>query len=558
MIALQGTGVSSGITSGQIKFFRHAQQDIIQRKITDTKSEIQRYEDATSVAAEQLRALGEKAKKDVGEDAASLFETHEMMLEDLDFVEAITTMIQDQNVNAEYAVHEAGKQFAEMLASMDDAYMQARSADVIDISSRLERILTGVKDNSVDSDMPAIIAADDLSPSETVQMDKKRILGFILSAGNRNSHTAILARTLGIPAIIGLGEELKPEFEGRYATLDGQTGQIVIDPDDAAKAYLKEKQQKESDLRLKYNALTGHPDITKNGKEIKLYANIASPEDIDAVIANDAQGIGLFRSEFFYLESSDFPTEEAQFEVYKSVLLKMNGKRVIIRTLDIGADKKIDYFNLPHEENSALGMRAIRICLSRPDVFKTQLRALYRASAFGNLSIMFPMIASVWEIQEIKRICAAVKKELKHEKINYSDSVELGIMIETPASVMISDLLAKEVDFFSIGTNDLTQYTLAADRQGVPGLERFYDSHHTAIMRMIQMTVENAHKANIWAGICGELAADTKLTKVFLAMGVDELSVTPLSVLPVRYSIVHTDIKKDKEKLLSDVLLTQN
>ena len=551
MIALQGTGVSAGVASGPIRFYKRNKAEVQRRTVADPGAERARYEAATQTAIAQLGELAEKARREAGDDSAILFETHQLMLEDLDYVAAITELIENEHVNADYAVHETGRQFAGMFSAMEDEYMRARSADVLDISTRLERILRGEQtEQSADSE-PALIAADDLSPSETVQMDKSKLLGFVLSAGHRNAHTVILARTLGIPAIIQLGAELKPEYDGRPAILDGQTGQLVVDPDDATRAYLLEKQSREREARRRLEELKGQPDVTLDGKQVRLYANISSPAILDAVLANDARGIGLFRSEFLYLESADYPTEDEQLAAYKAVLQRMGTRQVVIRTLDIGADKKVPYFNLPPEENPALGMRAIRICLSKPEIFRTQLRALYRASAFGNLAIMFPMIASVWEIQEIKRICAAVRAELDREKIPCAEHVPLGIMIETPASVIMSDKLAPEVDFFSIGTNDLTQYTLAVDRQGGTGLERFCDTHHPAVLRMIQRTVENAHAAGIWAGICGELASDAALTPLFLAMGVDELSVSARAVLPVRSIIRSTNAAQNREKLLA-------
>ena len=551
MIALQGTGVSAGVASGPIRFYSRKQAVVKRVKVADAEKELARYREATDAAIAQLGELAEKTRREAGEDAALLFETHQMRLEDLDYVAAITELIGTEKVNADYAVHETGRQFAEMFSSMEDEYMRARSADVVDISTRLERILRGEKTDDAAGSAPAIIAADDLSPSETVQMDKSKILGFVLSAGHRNAHTVILARTLGIPAIIQLGSELRREYDGRTAILDGQTGQLVVDPDEATKTYLFDKQAAEREARRKLEELKGQPDVTLDGKEIRLYANISSPAILDAVLSNDARGIGLFRSEFLYLENSDYPTEDEQFAAYKAVLQRMGTRQVVIRTLDIGADKKVPYFNLPEEENPALGMRAIRICLSRPEVFRTQLRALYRASAYGNLAIMFPMIASVWEIQEIKRICTAVKKELEREKIPYAENIPLGIMIETPASVIMSDKLAREVDFFSIGTNDLTQYTLAVDRQGAAGLERFCDTHHPAVLRLIRRTIESAHAAGIWAGICGELASDTSLTALFLAMGADELSVSARSVLPIRSILRATNTSQNREQLLA-------
>lgn len=469
-----------------------------------------------------------------------LFEAHQMMLDDLDFVESIEGMIENDRVNAEAAVSDTGAQFAEMFAAMDDSYMQARAADIRDISARVIGILTGEGESGIVSDVPCIVAADDLAPSETVQLDKALILGFITAGGSANSHTAILARTMGIPAIIGAGDALQPEMEGKYAIIDGQTGEAVVEPDDAERERLLKKQAKEKALKELLDQLKGKPNVTKDGRNVMVYCNIGSPADIDAVLQNDGGGIGLFRSEFLYLQGSDYPTEDEQFEAYKTVAERMGGKRVIIRTLDIGADKQADYFHLDKEENPAMGLRAIRICLTRPEVFRTQLRALYRASAYGKIAIMFPMITSVWEVQEIKRICRNIRAELAEEGVPMADKVELGIMIETPAAVMMSAELAHEVDFFSVGTNDLTQYTLAVDRQGV-GLDRFFDAHHPAVLRMIRMAAENAHKAGIWIGICGELGADAELTETFLSMGIDELSVSPSAVLPLRSAIRSID-----------------
>ena len=469
-----------------------------------------------------------------------LFEAHQMMLDDLDFVESIEGMIENDRVNAEAAVSDTGAQFAEMFAAMDDSYMQARAADIRDISARVIGILTGEGESGIVSDVPCIVAADDLAPSETVQLDKALILGFITAGGSANSHTAILARTMGIPAIISAGDALQPEMEGKYAIIDGQTGEAVVEPDDAERERLLKRQAKEKALKELLDQLKGKPNVTKDGRNVMVYCNIGSPADIDAVLQNDGGGIGLFRSEFLYLQGSDYPTEDEQFEAYKTVAERMGGKRVIIRTLDIGADKQADYFHLDKEENPAMGLRAIRICLTRPEVFRTQLRALYRASAYGKIAIMFPMITSVWEVQEIKRICRNIRAELAEEGVPMADKVELGIMIETPAAVMMSAELAHEVDFFSVGTNDLTQYTLAVDRQGV-GLDRFFDAHHPAVLRMIRMTAENAHKAGIWIGICGELGADAELTETFLSMGIDELSVSPSAVLPLRSAIRSID-----------------
>ena len=542
MVALQGTGVSPGIASGKLFYYKRDISDIPSYTVSNTEDELNRWQNAVKRAYNELDVLAQTAHEEAGYEAAMLFETHQLMLEDLDFADRITDLILNKKRNAEAAITIAADEFSQMFAAMDDEYMKARSVDVVDISKRLVSILTNSKPQSVSSTEPVILAADDLTPSETVQLDKNMILGFILSGGNANSHTAILARTLGIPAIINTDGELKPEYEGRKVIMDGSVGYIVIDPDDATKEYMEKKRKEERAVRDMLNRLKGKSDVTLDGKNIRVYANITHPTDIDAVIANDAKGIGLFRSEFLYLGADDFPDEETQFEAYKSVVEKMAGSPVIIRTMDIGADKKIGYFNLADEENPALGMRALRICLTRTDVFKPQLRALYRASAYGKLSIMLPMVSSLWEIQEVKRLCSVVKKELKHERIAYDDSLELGIMIETPASVMIAEELAKEVSFFSIGTNDLTQYTTAIDRQGIAGLERFYDAHHPAIMRMIKMTVDAAHKAGIWAGICGEIAADASLTETFLRMGIDELSVSPNSILPIRNAVRHTDL----------------
>ncbi len=535
-----GKGVSKGVAAGSISFYRRPSGEIPRHAVTDTAAELERFRAARETAKAQLGALYEKALAEAGEDAAMLFEAHQMMLEDLDFVESIEGMIENDCLNAEAAVSDTGAQFAEMFAAMDDSYMQARAADIRDIAARVVGILTGEGESGIVSDVPCIVAADDIAPSETVQLDKSLILGFITSAGSANSHTAILARTMGIPAIIGAGAALKPELEGKYAILDGQTGEAVVEPDEAERDRLLKKQAKEKALKELLDQLKGKPNVTKDGRNVMVYCNIGSPADIDAVLQNDGGGIGLFRSEFLYLQGSDYPTEDEQFEAYKTVAERMGGKRVIIRTLDIGADKQADYFHLDEEENPAMGLRAIRICLTRPEVFRTQLRALYRASAYGKIAIMFPMITSVWEVQEIKRICRNIRAELAEEDVPMADTVELGIMIETPAAVMMSAELANEVDFFSVGTNDLTQYTLAVDRQGV-GLDRFFDAHHPAVLRMIRMAAENAHKAGIWIGICGELGADAELTETFLSMGIDELSVSPSSVLPLRSAIRSID-----------------
>ena len=535
-----GKGVSKGVAAGPISFYRRPSGEILRRSVTDTAAELVRFHDACETAKEQLGVLHDKALTEAGEDAAMLFEAHQMMLDDLDFVESIEGLIENDRLNAEAAVSDTGAQFAEMFAAMDDSYMQARAADIRDIAARVIGILTGEGESGIVSDVPCIVAADDLAPSETVQLDKSLILGFITAGGSANSHTAILARTMGIPAIIGAGDALQTEMEGKYAIVDGQTGEMVIEPDDAERERLLKKQAKEKALKELLDQLKGKPNVTKDGRNVMVYCNIGSPADIDAVLQNDGGGIGLFRSEFLYLQGSDYPTEDEQFEAYKTVAERMGGRRVIIRTLDMGADKQADYFHLDKEENPAMGLRAIRICLTRPDVFRTQLRALYRASAYGKIAIMFPMITSVWEVQEIKRICRNIRAELAEEGVPMADKVELGIMIETPAAVMMSVELAREVDFFSVGTNDLTQYTLAVDRQGV-GLDRFFDAHHPAVLRMIRMAAENAHKAGIWIGICGELGADAELTETFLSMGIDELSVSPSAVLPLRSAIRSID-----------------
>jgi len=536
MIAVKGSGVSSGIAEGRLFYYKRS--NAVSDKAAGTPDEeLQRYKAASEQAARELDALAEKTRNEISDDAAMLFETHRMMLDDLDYIDRITELITDEKLSAENAVATAGKEFSAMFSAMDDDYMKARSVDVTDISNRVVGILSGNTNANVIEGEPVIIAADDLTPSETVQLDKSLISGFILSGGNANSHTAILARTLGIPAIINAEIDMSGELEGRHVIIDGSVGYIVIDPDDSTREYLGQKKHEEKALRAMLEALKGQPDITADGKKIRVYANITNPSDVDAVITNDARGIGLFRSEFLYLGSDDFPTEETQFEAYKSVVTRMNGGMVIIRTMDIGADKKIGYFGLPDEENPALGMRALRICLTRPEIFRTQLRALYRASAYGKLAIMFPMIASLWEVQEVKRMCSAVMKELKKERIPFDERLELGVMIETPAAVMIAPELAREVNFFSIGTNDLTQYTIAVDRQSISGLDKFYDAKHPAVLRMIKMTVDAAHEAGIWAGICGELAADCSLTETFIKMGVDELSVSPRSVLPIRNAV---------------------
>ena len=553
MITINGKGVSSGVAVGPLYFYRRSTGAVPRVTDADPAVEWARFEAAKATAIGQLGELYEKALNEAGEEAAILFETHQMMLDDLDYVEAIQGLIESDHLNAEAAVSDTGVQFAEMFAAMDDSYMQARAADVKDISNRVVGILMGAVQGGIDSDVPVILASDDLAPSETVQLDKSKILGFVTAGGSGNSHTAILARTMGIPAIIGVGDQLKEAYEGKEVFVDGQTGEVVVDADEVTRDRLTKKQSKERALKELLDQLKGKPNETVDGKNIMVYCNIGNPGDMDAVLANDGGGIGLFRSEFLYLQGNDYPTEEEQFQAYKTVAERMGGKRVIIRTLDIGADKQADYFNLDHEENPAMGLRAIRICLTRPEVFKTQLRALYRASAYGKVAIMFPMITSVWEVQEIKRICKNVREELAAEGVPMADYVELGIMIETPSAVMMSDRLAKEVDFFSVGTNDLTQYTLAVDRQG-NNLDKFYDSHHPAVLRMLKMAADSAHAAGIWIGICGELGADTSLTETFLAIGIDELSVSPASVLPLRNAIRSIDSRVNHDKILNELL----
>ena len=544
MIAMQGTGVSSGIATGRLKFYKRKDSAFKSYTVQDADTEIKRWQKAARKAQADLDELAEKTRTEAGEEAAMLFETHRLMLDDLDYTDRITDLILNEKKNAETAINLASDEFESMFSAMDDEYMKARSADVVDISRRLISILTNSESDTFSLNEPVIIAADDLTPSETVQLDKKFILGFILSGGSSNSHTAILARTLGIPAITNIDAQFRPEYEGRCVIMDGSVGYVVIDPDDATKEYMEKKRTEENEAFVMLSSLKGKSDVTLNGKSIKVYANITTPADIDAAIANDARGIGLFRSEFLYLNSDTFPDEDIQFDAYRIVVERMAGAQVIIRTMDIGADKRIGYFNLADEENPAMGMRALRICLTRTDIFKTQLRALYRASAYGKLAIMLPMVSSLWEVRKVKELCNEVKTELKREGISFDENVELGIMIETPAAVMIAETLAKEVGFFSIGTNDLTQYTMAIDRQSTAGLDKFYDPLHPAIMKMIKMTADAAHKAGIWAGICGEIAADTTLTETFLKMGIDELSVSPRSVLPIRNAVRNTDLSK--------------
>lgn len=536
MVTVTGKSVFGGIKIGKLAFLKNGQQQVERRHVVDTGAEITRFENAKLEAIKQLQDLYQKAVKDVGEENARLFEIHQIMLEDLDYNESILHIITGQEVNAEYAVSTTADNFARMFSAMDDAYMRGRAADIVDISERLVNILSGVNQTSFVTDEPVIVAADDLVPSETVQLDKEKVLGFATMYGSVNSHTAILARTMNIPAIIGLGEDLKREYHGALAIIDGFEGKLYLNPDEKTLDMMKQKQAEEQEKKRLLQELKGKETITRKGQKVKLYANIGNSGDVGAVLQNDAEGIGLFRSEFLYLENDTFPTEEQQFAVYKQVAETMAGKKVIIRTMDIGADKQADYFQFEKEENPALGYRAIRICLTRPEIFKTQLRAILRASAFGQLAIMFPMIISVSEVKRIKEILEEVKRELREVGVRFQDDLEIGVMIETPAAVMESRKLAKEVDFFSIGTNDLTQYTLAIDRQN-PKLDEFYDAHHPAVLAMIRMATENAHAEGKWIGICGELGADLELTETFLQMGIDELSVSPSMILPLRKKI---------------------
>ena len=542
MIKFSGSSAFGGLAAGRLFIFQKNENQVERRHIEDVEQEMARFEQGRKLALQQLQELYEKALKDVGEANAMIFEVHQMMLEDLDYLDSIHYMIKEQQINAEYAVAQTSDNFAEMFASMDDAYMQGRAADVRDISERLLGILGNTQSSTEVLKEPVVIAAEDLAPSETVQFEKDKLLAIVTRQGSANSHTAILARTMDIPAVIQADMVLDPEYDGKYVIVDGFTGEIYVDPDEETRKRMEEKMAECMAEKELLQEQKGKEDVTLDGKPLKLYANIGNPSDVANVLKNDARGIGLFRSEFLYLESSDFPTEEDQFKAYKAVAENMAGKKVIIRTLDIGADKTVDYFNLDKEENPAMGYRAIRICLKQPEIFKTQLRALYRASNYGQIAIMFPMITSVEEVRKIKEIVEEVKQELTELSVPFKE-VELGVMIETPAAVMVSDELAEEVDFFSIGTNDLTQYTLAVDRQNAK-LGDFYNPHHRAVLRMIEMVVKNAHAAGIWAGICGELGADLSLTETFLKMGVDELSVSPSMVLRVRKIVRETCIEQ--------------
>ncbi len=554
MITISGKTVCAGVAFGPVFVFSREESTIKRHHIESSDAEIARFESAREKAIDELGMLYDKAIAEVGEANAMIFQIHQMMLEDLDYIESIKNIITDQLINAETAVGQTCDNFVQMFRAMDDAYMRERSADVKDVSERLIKILSGKDKGGIVSDEPVIIVADDLAPSETVQFDKEKILAFVTEGGSTSSHTSILARMMNIPAIIGAKGALDNEFSGKRAIVDGFTGTIYIDPDEETIAKMTEKKKEVEEQNKLLQQLKGKESVTKDGQHIELCANIGNVLDVGSVLKNDAEGIGLFRSEFLYLESTDYPSEDVQFGAYKEVLSKMVNKRVIIRTLDIGADKQVDYFNMPKEENPAMGIRAIRICLQRPDVFKTQLRALYRASVFGKLAIMFPMIASEWEVLKVLEIIDEVKAELDSEGIAYSKNIELGCMIETPAAAVTSDILAKHLDFFSIGTNDLTQYTLAADRQN-PDIGEFCDTHHVAILRLINMVVQNAHKNGTWVGICGELGADLELTETFLAIGVDELSVTPSAILPIRKKVIETDVSEIKDKVLSKYLM---
>ena len=543
MIIFEGKAVFEGVAIGKLSIYKKTETAVKREKVDDVEAEIKRYENAREMAVEQLQALYDKAVKEVGESGAEIFEAHQLMVEDGDYIDSVENIIRTEEVNAEFAVAETGDNFRKMFLEMDDEYFRGRAADVKDITERIINCLAGGGSAGIESDEPVIVVADDLAPSETVQMDKDKILSFVTVHGSANSHTSILAKTMNIPAIIGCDIPLTDEMDGKEAIVDGFEGKVYIEPDTEILEEKKKIVQREQEKKALLEQLKGKENITLDGQKINLYANIGNTKDLALVLKNDAGGIGLFRSEFIYLGSEDYPTEDEQFVIYKQVAQTLAGKKVIIRTLDIGADKQADYFQLPHEENPAMGLRAIRICLTRPEIFKTQLRAILRASAFGKISIMFPMIISVDEVKKIKEIVSEVKKELDSDGISYDKDIELGIMIETPAAVMVADELAEEVDFFSVGTNDLTQYTLAIDRQN-QSLDSFYDPHHPAILRMLKMIVDAAHRHNAWAGICGELGADLSLTREFLAMGFDELSVSPGRILPIRKTVLETNVSE--------------
>ena len=543
MLVVKGKSVFSGITMGPLALFHRNTVSTARRRIKDTDAEVERFQEARLASIEQLKDMYEKAVQKVGEEEAAVFEVHQMMLDDDDYIDNIVTLISQKKINAEAAVEETAQQFSEMFRSMDDAYMKERAADVLDISRRIQVQLCGGEANDFSAYDGVILAADDLAPSETLQLDTDKILGFVTSGGSTNSHTAILARTLGITAVVNTGTQLHTDVEGKTVIVDGFTGTVYLDPDPATLDKMKKKQAEAEERKIRLEAYRGKESVTVDGYKVNVFANIGNPDNVPQALANDAEGIGLFRSEFLYLENATYPTEEQQFEAYKKTAEMMGGKTVVIRTLDIGADKKVDYFDLKAEENPAMGMRAIRICLTRPTLFKTQLRALCRASAYGKIAIMFPMIISVDEVRRSRKLLRQVQNELRHEGIAFDESMEVGIMIETPAAALISDELAKEVDFFSIGSNDLTQYTLAIDRQQTD-LDNFFDPHHPALLRLIEMTVKNGHKEGIWVGICGELGADLSLTEDFLRMGVDELSVSPPAVLPLREKIGSINLSK--------------
>ncbi len=543
MLVVKGKSVFSGITMGPLALFHRNTVSTARRRIKDTDAEVERFQEARLASIEQLKDMYEKAVQKVGEEEAAVFEVHQMMLDDDDYIDNIVTLISQKKINAEAAVEETAQQFSEMFRSMDDAYMKERAADVLDISRRIQVQLCGGEANDFSAYDGVILAADDLAPSETLQLDTDKILGFVTSGGSTNSHTAILARTLGITAVVNTGTQLHTDVEGKTVIVDGFTGTVYLDPDSATLDKMKKKQAEAEERKIRLEAYRGKESVTVDGYKVNVFANIGNPDNVPQALANDAEGIGLFRSEFLYLENATYPTEEQQFEAYKKTVEMMGGKTVVIRTLDIGADKKVDYFDLKAEENPAMGMRAIRICLTRPTLFKTQLRALCRASAYGKIAIMFPMIISVDEVRRSRELLRQVQNELRHEGIAFDESMEVGIMIETPAAALISDELAKEVDFFSIGSNDLTQYTLAIDRQQTD-LDNFFNPHHPALLKLIEMTVKNGHKEGIWVGICGELGADLSLTEDFLRMGVDELSVSPPAVLPLREKIGSIDLSK--------------
>ena len=543
MLVVKGKSLFSGITMGPLALFHRNTVSTARRRIKDTDAEVERFQEARLASIEQLKDMYEKAVQKVGEEEAAVFEVHQMMLDDDDYIDNIVTLISQKKINAEAAVEETAQQFSEMFRSMDDAYMKERAADVLDISRRIQVQLCGGEANDFSAYDGVILAADDLAPSETLQLDTDKILGFVTSGGSTNSHTAILARTLGITAVVNTGTQLHTDVEGKTVIVDGFTGTVYLDPDSATLDKMKKKQAEAEKRKIRLEAYRGKESVTVDGYKVNVFANIGNPDNVPQALANDAEGIGLFRSEFLYLENATYPTEEQQFEAYKKTVEMMEGKTVVIRTLDIGADKKVDYFDLKAEENPAMGMRAIRICLTRPTLFKTQLRALCRASAYGKIAIMFPMIISVDEVRRSRELLRQVQNELRHEGIAFDESMEVGIMIETPAAALISDELAKEVDFFSIGSNDLTQYTLAIDRQQTD-LDNFFDPRHPALLRLIEMTVKNGHKEGIWVGICGELGADLSLTEDFLRMGVDELSVSPPAVLPLREKIGSINLSK--------------